>query len=171
MASIQLEEIMRAHGDALHTYARRLTRGDRHAAEDVVQETWIRAWRNLDRLTENLGSVRGWLMRVAHNIAVDQHRGRRARPTEVELPEHDLEHAAVPPSAYDEVETRLVLGAFLDRLSAVHRDTLVEVYYEDRTAASAAKALGVPAGTVKSRLHNALRLLRDTVHDRQLDAV
>lgn len=164
MTGIELEDVMRVHGDALHTYARRLTNGDRYAAEDVVQETWVRAWRNIDRLTENLGSVRGWLLRVAHNIAVDQHRGRRARPTEVELPEHDLEYAAVQQAANDEVETRVVVGAILDRLSPVHRDTLVEVYYADRTAASAAQALGVPAGTVKSRLHNALRVLRDMVH-------
>ncbi|GAB3466931.1 sigma-70 family RNA polymerase sigma factor [Actinophytocola sediminis] len=161
MASIELEDVIRTHGDALFSHARRLTNGDRHAAEDVVQETWVRAWRNLDRLTENLGSVRGWLMRVAHNIAVDQHRVRRARPTEVELPDHDLEYAAVSAPASDEVETRVVVSAILDLLSPVHRDTLVEVYYADRTAASAGRALGVPAGTVKSRLHNALRTLRD----------
>ncbi len=159
MADVELEHLMRTHSDTLHDYARRLTNGDRHAAEDVVQETWVRAWRNLDRLTENLGSVRGWLKRVAHNIAVDQHRSRRARPTEVELPEQDLEYAAAP-QANDEVETRIVVSAILDSLSPAHRDTLVEVYYEDRTAASAGKALGVPAGTVKSRLHNALRALR-----------
>jgi RNA polymerase sigma-70 factor (ECF subfamily) len=169
-AGVSIHEVMQAHGAALHNYATRLTGGDRHAAEDVVQETWVRAWRNLDRLTENHGSVRGWLMRVAHNIAVDQHRGRRARPTEVELPDQDLEYAAVQPPASDEVETRVVVGAILDRLSAVHRDTLVEVYYADRTAASAAKALGVPSGTVKSRLHNALRALRDVVPGRQLEA-
>lgn len=165
-----IHEVMRAHGAALHSYAVRLTGGDRHAAEDVVQETWVRAWRNLERLTEHHGSVRGWLMRVAHNIAVDQHRGRRARPTEVELPDQDLEYAAVQPPASDEVETRVVVGAMLGRLSPVHRDTLVEVYYADRTAASAAAALGVPAGTVKSRLHNALRALRATVPTPTLEA-
>jgi RNA polymerase sigma-70 factor, ECF subfamily len=167
---VQIDDVMRAHGAALHTYATKLTGGDRYAAEDVVQETWVRAWRNLDRLTENHGSVRGWLMRVAHNIAVDQHRGRRARPTEVELPDQDLEYVAVAQAASDEVETRVVVGAILDGLSAVHRTTLVEVYYADRTAASAAEALGVPAGTVKSRLFNALRALREVVPVRALEA-
>lgn len=169
-SGVSIHAVMNAHGAALQNYATRLTGGDRHAAEDVVQETWVRAWRNLDRLTENQGSVRGWLMRVAHNIAVDQHRSRRARPTEVELPDQGLECAAVQPPASDEVETRVVVGAILDRLSAVHRDTLVEVYYADRTAASAAKALGVPPGTVKSRLHNALRALRKYVPGQQLEA-
>ncbi len=168
--TVKIDDVMRAHGAALQAYATRLTGGDRHAAEDVVQETWVRAWRNIDRLTENHGSVRGWLMRVAHNIAVDQHRGRRARPTEVELPDQDLEYAAVQQAADDEVETRVVVGAFLDRLSPVHRDTLVEVYYADRTAAGAAKALGVPAGTVKSRLFNGLRALRSIVPGFALEA-
>ncbi len=167
MTGTELEDIMRSHGDALHNYAKRMTNGDGYAAEDVVQETWVRAWRNLDRLTENRGSVRGWLMRVAHNIAVDQHRVRRARPAEVVRADHDLEYTAVLAPANEEVETRIVVGAVLNRLSPVHRDTLVEVYYADRTTASAAKALGVPAGTVKSRLHNALRVLRDMGCGRQ----
>lgn len=160
---VSIESVVRTHSKALHSYVTRLLNGDRHAAEDVVQETWVRAWRNLDRLNESHGSVRGWLMRVAHNIAMDQHRGRRARPTEVELPEQDLEHTAVQRPGDDEVENRVVVRGILDGLSPVHRDTLVAVYYADRTAASAAQALGVPAGTVKSRLHNALRTLRSTV--------
>ncbi|MBK1787778.1 sigma-70 family RNA polymerase sigma factor [Prauserella cavernicola] len=163
---VTIEDIVRVHGAALHSYATRLTGGDRHAAEDVVQETWVRAWRRLDRLTEDRGSVRGWLMRVAHNIAIDQHRVRRARPSEVELPEQGFEYTIIQQPA-DEVETRMVVGEILDGLPPVHRDTLVEVYYADRTATSAAKVLGIPAGTVKSRLHNALRTLRSTV---QLEA-
>ncbi|MEU3269291.1 sigma-70 family RNA polymerase sigma factor [Saccharomonospora sp. NPDC006951] len=158
---VSIEDIVRVHGSALQAYATRLTGGDRYAAEDVVQETWVRAWRKLDRLTEDRGSVRGWLMRVAHNIAIDQHRVRRARPSEVEFPEQGIESTAVQ-QAGDEVETRMVVGDILGGLSPVHRDTLVEVYYADRTTTSAAKVLGIPAGTVKSRLHNALRTLRST---------
>jgi RNA polymerase sigma-70 factor (ECF subfamily) len=158
----RVEDLLRTHGAALHSYASRLTDGDHHAAEDVVQETWVRAWHNIDRLTEHRGSVRGWLMRVAHNIAVDQHRARRARPAEVALPEQDFDHVAMSSGA-DEVETRLVVGDLLGGLSPEHRDTLVAVYYADRTANAAAGVLGVPPGTVKSRIHNALRNLRATI--------
>jgi RNA polymerase sigma-70 factor (ECF subfamily) len=165
-----LDSVVADHGPALLAYATRLTGGDRHAAEDVVQETWLRAWRHVDRLTEDLGSVRGWLMRVAHNIAIDQYRGRRSRPTEVELPEQDVPGAPVIPAPSDEVETRVVVDAVLDNLSAVHRDTLVEVYFADRTALSAASVLGVPVGTVKSRIHNALHTLRDVLPQRRLEA-
>lgn len=155
-----LDSVIQAHGAALLTYAGRIA-GDRHLAEDIVQETWLRAWRHADRLTEDIGSVRGWLIRVAHNVAIDLHRGRRARPTEIGLPDEELDGLAVLPSPSDDIDTRMVIDAALDRLSSVHRDTVVAVYYADRTARSAASVLGVPVGTVKSRLHNALRTLRD----------
>lgn len=156
-----LEEHITAHGAAVLSYAVRVT-GDRHLAEDVVQETWLRAWRNLDRLTEDRGSVRAWLIRVTHNLAVDLHRSRRSRPEEVELVDHALEALTPVSTPCEEVETRMVVGAVLENLSARHRRAVVEVYFADRTASSAAVALGVPPGTVKSRVHNALRTLRET---------
>ena len=155
------DSIVRTHSAGLLAYATRLTGGDRHRAEDVVQETWVRAWRNQERLTEELGSVRGWLNRVAHNIAVDQHRARRSRPTEVEMPESGAERTSAPEHT-DEVLDRMVVKDVLEALPSTHRRTLVEVYFADRTAAGAAVVLQVPVGTVKSRVHNALRTLRTT---------
>jgi RNA polymerase sigma-70 factor (ECF subfamily) len=76
----------------------------------------------------------------------------------------------VQPPGDDVVATRIVVRDILDGLSPAHRDTLVAVYYADRTAPSAAQALGVPPGTVKSRLHNALRILRTTVTGMALEA-
>ncbi|GLZ38926.1 sigma-70 family RNA polymerase sigma factor [Actinokineospora sp. NBRC 105648] len=153
------DTIVATHRAALLGYAQRLT-GDRYRAEDVVQETWIRAWRHREKLVEERGSVRGWLMRVAHNIAVDQHRGRAVRPSEVELPDVDPTSS---PAGTDEVIDRVVVNAALDSLPEQQRRTVVEVYFADRTAAAAAVTLRVPVGTVKSRLHHALRTLRDTV--------
>ena len=155
-----IDDVVQAHEDALLAYATRLTGGDHHAAEDVVQETWLRAWRHIGKLTEDRGSVRGWLMRVAHNVAIDQHRTRSARPTEVELPEQEAPEAPVVPAPSDAVEARVVVRSALGALSTVYRSTLVEVYLADRTATSAASVLGVPVGTVKSRVHNAIRVMR-----------
>ncbi|GLW89289.1 sigma-70 family RNA polymerase sigma factor [Actinokineospora globicatena] len=152
------DSIVAAHRTALLAYARRVT-GCPHRAEDVVQETWIRAWKHQDKLTEDRGSVRAWLTRVAHNIAVDQHRGRAARPSEVELPETDVTTA---PGCADQVLDRVMVDAALEALPEPHRQTVVEVYFADRTAASAAITLQVPVGTVKSRLHYALRTLRES---------
>lgn len=163
-----MNSIVRTHQAALLAYATRVT-GDQHLAEDVVQETWIRAWRHVDQI-DTIHSLRPWLIRIVHNVAVDSHRRRRAQPTEVKLPKPELEMSAVQGSPCDEVETRIEVEAILDRLPAVHRDTLVEVYFADRTARSAASVLGVPVGTVKSRVHNALRVLRETLDQPSLNA-
>lgn len=157
-----IESVVAAHDAALLRYTTRLL-GDRHLAEDVVQETWVRAWRHIERLTEDRGSVRGWLMRVAHNIAIDQHRGRKARPIEVELADQELDEVPLIPPPSDAVEIRVDVDAVLGQLPSVHRHALFEVYFADRTAVSAAMVLGVPVGTVKSRIHNALRKLRHSL--------
>lgn len=155
-----MEAIIKTHGPGLLSYAARLTRGDFHRAEDAVQETWIRALRNIDRLTEDLGSVRGWLMRVVHNIVVDQYRSRQVRPNEVELTDYDPTSIA---ERSDEVIERMVVDKALDVLPSLYRRTVVEVYFADRTAAGAADVLQVPVGTVKSRVHKALRVLRTSL--------
>jgi RNA polymerase sigma-70 factor (ECF subfamily) len=144
------------HGRSLLAYATRLT-GDRAAAEDVVQETLVRAWKHADDLTEGKGSVRGWLLTVARNIVTDRARARAVRPAEV------ADVVDRPPVADDHsesvVNTMVVLDA-LDKVSAEHRDVLVQLYYRGRSVSEAAKELGVPPGTVKSRSYYALRALR-----------
>jgi RNA polymerase sigma-70 factor (ECF subfamily) len=150
------------HGKALLAYATRLT-GDRAAAEDVVQETLVRAWKHADALTEERGSVRGWLLTVARNIITDRARARAARPTEVaESPTTPAVEAA--DHAENVVNQMVVLG-LLDRLSTDHRDVLVELYYRGRTVTEAAQVLGIPPGTVKSRSYYALRQLRAVMTD------
>lgn len=156
------EELLRAlhaeHGDALFAHALRLTSGDRQRAEDLVQETLLRAWQHPAALDPGRGSVRAWLFTTARNLAIDAWRRRSARVGEVvtdTLPE--------PPEAADEadraVESWLVAEA-LSRLSRPHREVLVECFYQGRSVAEAAQRLGVPAGTVKSRTYYALRSLK-----------
>jgi len=144
------------HGRSLLAYATRLT-GDRAAAEDVVQETLVRAWKHADDLAEGRGSVRGWLLTVARNIVTDRARARAVRPVEV------ADVVDQPPTETDHsesvVNTMVVLEA-LDKVSPEHRDVLVQLYYHGRSVAEAAKELGVPPGTVKSRTYYALRALR-----------
>ncbi|MCX5195207.1 sigma-70 family RNA polymerase sigma factor [Streptomyces sp. NBC_00249] len=162
-----IRAVYEEHGNALLAYATRLT-GDRAAAEDVVQETLIRAWRHAEVLVNGKGSVRGWLLTVARNIITDRYRAKAARPPEVSG------SAAAPPVEGDHadsvVDTMTVLGA-LDRLSPEHRDVLTELYYRQRSVAEAADRLGIPAGTVKSRSHYALKALREVFTDGGADAV
>lgn len=151
-----VRQLYAEHGRSLLAYATRLT-GDRAAAEDVVQETLVRAWKHADDLENGKGSVRGWLLTVARNIIVDKARARSSRPQEVEEP---AESPAVQRDhAQTVVDSMAVLGA-MDGLSAEHREVLVEIYYRGRTVAEAAESLGIAPGTVKSRSYYALRALR-----------
>jgi RNA polymerase sigma-70 factor (ECF subfamily) len=155
-AEALIRSLYAEHGRSLLAYATRLT-GDRAAAEDVVQETLVRAWKHADDLTSGKGSVRGWLLTVARNIVTDRARARAVRPAEV------AEVADRPPVERDHseavVNTMVVLDA-LDRVSPEHREVLVQLYYRGRSVTEAAKELGVPPGTVKSRSYYALRALR-----------
>ncbi|GAA3731211.1 sigma-70 family RNA polymerase sigma factor [Salinactinospora qingdaonensis] len=159
-----IRSLYNEHGRALLAYAARLT-GDQAAAEDVLQETLIRAWRNPDALVNGKGSVRGWLLTVARNIVTDRARAKRARPTEVS------ESPANTPVSRDHSESvvdMVTVMAALDSLSADHRDVLVEVYFRGRSVTEAAEVLGVPPGTVKSRSHYALRALRKEFGGREV---
>jgi RNA polymerase sigma-70 factor (ECF subfamily) len=92
------------------------------------------------------------------NIVTDQIRARRARATEV--PESPTDVAAVDDHA-DRVVTSIVVVDALSRLSSEHREVLEQVYLQGHTVAEAAKVLGIPPGTVKSRSYYALRALRE----------
>jgi RNA polymerase sigma-70 factor (ECF subfamily) len=158
-------DIIDTYRDPLLTYVSGLVGGDTAWAEDVVQETFIRAWGHIERLGPGFGSVNGWLRRVAHNIAMDGHRRRRTRPTEVGLDHPDVANHDDPAEHIHQV---MVIHSLLDSLWPEHRAVLIEVYLQDRTAAQAAQVLGVPVGTVKSRLHYALRTLRERVPQEDL---
>ena len=145
------------HGRALLAYATRLT-GDRAAAEDVVQETLVRAWRNVDVVTNGRGSVRGWLFTVARNIVIDQARARAARPAEVAV-SVDAPTGARDPA--DQVVDSMVVLDALDGLSDEHRGVIEEIHFRGRSVAETAAVLNIPPGTVKSRAYYALRAMRE----------
>jgi RNA polymerase sigma-70 factor (ECF subfamily) len=151
------------HAGPLLRYALHLTSGDRQRAEDIVQETLLRAWQHPDAIAER--PPRPWLFAVARNLAVDAYRARKARPREVG--EAALELIPAP----DEADRALESWAVADALKALrpeHRSVLLETYYRGHSVAEAAVILGIPAGTVKSRTFYALRALKLALEERGL---
>ncbi|MEP6852621.1 MAG: sigma-70 family RNA polymerase sigma factor [bacterium] len=153
-------ELMRAlhdeHAAALWSFALRLTSGDRTRAEDVVQETLLRAWRTPKVLDQSTRSARSWLFTVAKRIVIDEWRSPR---TARELAMAEPPERAVPDEIDQALDAWLIAEA-LGRLTPDHRAVLVECFYRGSSTAEAARALDIAEGTVKSRTHYALRALR-----------
>ncbi|TDC75059.1 sigma-70 family RNA polymerase sigma factor [Actinomadura sp. 7K507] len=156
-------ELYREYHRPLLAFVLRLTGGDRQWAEDVVQETMIRAWRSADRLDDRTSSLMPWLATVSRRIVIDNHRQREVRPPEVgDGPLENLPMA----DEMDGLLRKVVVTEALESLSPAHRQALTETVLRDRTVNQAAEYLGIPVGTVKSRVYYALRALRVALEER-----
>jgi RNA polymerase sigma-70 factor (ECF subfamily) len=144
----------------LHGYVSRLT-GDSGRAEDIVQETLLRAWRKAGSLNGDPASLRPWLFTVARNLAID---GHRAGPATPDAGEEALEDASAAAELDRALETWQIVEA-LARLSPDHREAIVETYFRGRSVAQASASLGVPTGTIKSRTYYGLRALRSALEE------
>ena len=160
-------ELYRQYRVPLMAYVLRLTGGDRQQAEDVVQETMLRAWRQAGRLDLTEPSLMPWLATVARRIVIDDKRRKSARPAETG--DGMLENAPAADTTEDMLRTVLVAEA-LQSLTPAHRQVLTETILRDRTVNQAAEALGIPVGTVKSRVYYALKALRVVLAERGVAA-
>lgn len=154
----RVEGLYDEHAAALWRYATRLT-GDRARAQDVVQETLLRAWQHPEVVSDSERSARAWLFTVARNMIIDERRSLRFR-CEVSTPE-GLDVAG--PDALDAENAMLdrqLIDDAMARLTPEHRAVIRRCYFLGWTTARIAADLGIPDGTVKSRLHSALRRLR-----------
>lgn len=153
-----------AHGPELYRFALR-SLGDTGLAEEAVQTTYVRAWRNADRFDDEIGSLRTWLFAIIRNVVIDLSRARNVRPAIARDPGSiaDSERVQSAVDGSDDVDRMLVawqVEEALRRLSPDHRTALVETYYRGRPYEAVAVDLGIPVGTVKSRVYYALRQLR-----------
>ena len=151
------EEVARDHGRFLYNVAFRLA-GNDVDAQDLVQEALIRVRKGLESYEP--GSLEGWLARIVTNVFLDEVRRRRRRPTEAYPSDPDL---VLPPTpGADEVTETLSddIQAALARLPEDFRVAVVLCDVADLSYEQISESLGVPVGTVRSRLHRGRRLLR-----------
>ncbi len=153
------------HGPEIYRFVLR-SLGDPGAAEDVTQETFLKAWRHSGRYDPGLASLRTWLFGIARNAVTDHVRAARARPWQSALAGDDVVEAAVhhvggpadDPS--DRLVGRWVVEEALLRLSQQHRVAIVQTHLRERPYEEVAAELGVPVGTLRSRVFYGLRALR-----------
>jgi RNA polymerase sigma-70 factor (ECF subfamily) len=161
-----------AHGAELYRFALRAL-GDEGAAQDVVQETFLRAWRAADRYDPQLASLRVWLFAIGRNVVVDHWRHVRARPWLGQLAAtEDVEDAASARSpAVDPFESLLrgwAVEEALRRIGADHRRAIVETYLRQRPYVEVAAELGIPEGTLRSRVYYGLKALRVVMQEMEV---
>jgi RNA polymerase sigma-70 factor (ECF subfamily) len=148
-----VREAYAAHSGELYGFALR-SLSDSGLAEEAVQETFVRAWRAGDRFDPQIGSLRTWLFAILRNVVIDLGRARAARPRVAE--------GGIEPSV-EPLEQALLswqIEEAMRRIGEDHRHVLVETHFRGRPYVEVAAELGVPEGTVKSRVYYGLRALR-----------
>ena len=156
-----IRQLYSHYAKALHGYVEKFC-PDPAIADDIVQETFIRAWRHLPQLSADDRPVRPWLYTVARNLLIDANRAARARPVSAPAPPAEIG----TDSGLDKVLDRQLVSAALAHLSPAHQSVLVETFYRGGTMAAVARELGIPDGTARSRLHYALDALRQHLEER-----
>ncbi len=151
-----VRDVYEQYGPLLVRYAARLLDGDWHRAEDILQETAARAWKHARFLSTRGEHLRPWLFTVVRNLVIDHHRARQVRPL-------DLMAVEELNASWDATESVITSHAVLEALRELkeqHRTVIRLMYYLECSVAQAAKHLGIPPGTVKSRTFYAVRALR-----------
>ncbi|MFH8445985.1 sigma-70 family RNA polymerase sigma factor [Streptomyces sp. NPDC018026] len=159
-----LRDLYEQHGPALYAYVLRLLGGDTHRTEDILQETLLRCWSKRALADSEGMAIRPYMFRVARNLVIDAHRKRMARPIEVGG-DSWLSDMPVEADDIDRMLSSIVVRDAVRSLTPAHREAIRATIIADRTTQQAAESLGVPQGTVKSRVYYALRSLKSILDD------
>ena len=157
--------------DALYAFAYRLTT-DATQAEDLVQETYLKAWRFIGRYTEDT-NAKAWLFRICRNAFINEYRSKKSRPYKVDYEDIVVYHNEDDPVSpryfglHEEMGNKLIgdeVTLALNALSPAFR-TVVLLDLEDFTYEEIAAILEIPIGTVRSRLHRARNVLAEKLRE------
>jgi len=168
--AVGVEALYDKYGRLAYGLAYRIL-NDRTAAEDVVQESFLRLWKNAKSFDARRGNVRSWLLSIVHNRAIDRLRGttRMRKETQIETVERLLD----APDAWESVSVHLEQKQIRDgfaQLPAAQRQTLELAYFGGYTHLEIAGHMGVPLGTVKGRMRMGLEKMRTFLQARGVGA-
>jgi RNA polymerase sigma-70 factor (ECF subfamily) len=158
------------YGSLVFSLGLRMLR-DREAAEELVQETFLRAWRQVATYQPSLGRVSNWLLGIARNLAIDELRRRSARPqradgeSDEQIANLATSHEADPAEQLQASAQSAQIREALAALPPAQRQVMELAYYGGLTQSEIAERLGDPLGTVKTRMRLATQKLRDLLRE------
>ncbi|HVW46879.1 MAG TPA: sigma-70 family RNA polymerase sigma factor [Solirubrobacterales bacterium] len=158
-----VREAYAAHSGELYGFAMR-SLGDAGLAEEAVQETFLRAWKAGERYDPEIGSLRTWLFAILRNVVIDLGRARAARPRVG--PETGIEPSVEP---LEQALLAWQVEEAMRRIGEDHRKVLLETHFRARPYAEVAAEMGVPEGTIKSRVYYGLKALRVALEEMGYD--
>ena len=158
-----VREAYAAHSGELYGFAMR-SLGDSGLAEEAVQETFLRAWKAGERYDPEIGSLRTWLFAILRNVVIDLGRARASRPRVG--PESGIEPSVEP---LEQALLAWQVEEAMRRIGEDHRRVLLETHFKARPYAEVAEEMGVPEGTIKSRVYYGLKALRVALEEMGYD--
>jgi RNA polymerase sigma-70 factor, ECF subfamily len=148
-----------AHGPELYRFALRQL-DDSSAAQDVVQEVFLRAWRAWGSYDAQLSSLRTWLFAIARNVVVDEIRRIAVRPWQAQLADPRDDDLPVGDGVDERLVNAWTVEEALRRIAPDHRTAIVQTHLRGRPHGEVAAELGIPVGTLRSRVFYGLKSLR-----------
>jgi RNA polymerase sigma-70 factor (ECF subfamily) len=163
---------------AVYALCARVTH-DYGAAEELTQEVFVRLWKSAASFEPGRGRVSAWLLRIAHNLSLNEVRRRSSRPVIAYEADWEVESGGVedqdaqddPAMAVWLTERAVVIRAALGQLPAPQRQAIEMAFFDGLTQAEIAAATGDPLGTVKSRIRIGMQRLRDVLLAAGVDEV
>ena len=159
-----MAELYRRYSGRIYRFGLNLL-GDAGLADELVQECFVRLWRTAGRFDLSRGTVAAYMFVMGRSIAADLRKRPSSRPLML------VDEAQIPaqPDSVDQILETLMMRDALDSLSAAHREVLILVHAEGLTQSQIAERLGLPLGTVKTRMYHGLRALRAALGERGYD--